>query len=332
MGKIRLAINGFGRIGRVVTRFLEGNDNIELVAVNDLTDAKSLAHLLKYDSIHRGFPGNVCARENAIEINDRIVYVYNTKDPEELPWAELNIDVVIEATGIFRTKDLASKHIKAGAKKVILSAPAKGNDVVTVVLGINEEVLDSNPTVLSNASCTTNCGAPMLKVLNELCDIERGYLTTVHAYTADQRLQDAPHSKDLRRARAAAESIVPTSTGAANALVKIFPTLQGKLVGSAMRVPVPDGSLTELTLKVKNPLPVSEINKRLKQASQNELKGILGYTSDPIVSTDIIGNPHSCIIDSQLTSVNDDLVRIVGWYDNEAGYSNRLIDLVEKIG
>jgi len=331
MSKVRIAINGFGRIGRVVARSLQGNDNVELVAVNDLAPVDQLVHLLKYDSVHRKFPGEVLGKENCIEINDQIVYVYNCKNPEELPWGDLKIDVVIECTGVFRTQEAASRHITAGAKKVVISAPS-GDSIPTYVLGINDDSIDLEATVMSNASCTTNCSAPMVKIIDELCGIDRGFLTTVHAYTSDQNLHDSPHKKDMRRARAAAENIVPTSTGAANALVKLFPHLHGKLHGSAVRVPVIDGSLTEMTFQVKNPLPVSEINKVFKQKSQNEYNGILEYTSDPITSVDIIGNRHSCIFDSGLTVSNGNLIRVVGWYDNETGYSNRLIDLVQRLG
>jgi len=330
MSKVRIAINGFGRIGRVVTRALQGNDNIELVAINDLAEMDQLVHLLKYDSIHRAFPGKVVAKANCIEINDQIVYVYNAKDPEELPWNELNVDVVLECTGIFRTKELAGKHLKAGAKRVIVSAPTK-DDVPTYVLGVNDDAIDLAATIVSNASCTTNCAAPMIKIMDECCGVERGFLTTVHAYTSDQQLHDSPHPSDLRRARAAAENIVPTSTGSANALVKLFPHLHGRLYGNAIRVPVISGSLTEMTFQVENPLPVSEINKIFKQKSESDFKGILSYTADSIVSGDIIGNPHSCIFDAGLTVSNGNLIKVVGWYDNEAGYSNRLIDLVEKL-
>lgn len=325
--KIRLAINGFGRIGRVVTRSLKRNPNIELVAINDLTPSESLAHLLKYDSVHRNFEGTVEVGEGNIQINDKVVYVYNCKDPEQLPWGELNIDVVIESTGVFRTRELASKHLAAGAKKVVLSAPAKSNDIQTVVLGINDEVVQEVTDLLSNASCTTNCAAPMVKIIDDALGIKQGFLTTVHAYTADQRLHDAPH-RDLRRARAAAESIVPTTTGAANALIKIFPHLHGKLSGNAIRVPVPSGSLTELTFMVEQDATVSEINKLFKGHAKGKYKHVLDYTTDPIVSTDIIGNPYSCIFDAGLTMVNGKMIKVVGWYDNEAGYSNRLVDLV----
>lgn len=330
MKKIKLAINGFGRIGRVMTRAILNHPNIELVAVNDLTDAKMLAHLLKYDSIHRRFPSTVEEKNGNILIAGKEVKVFSERNPEDLPWGELDIDVVVESTGIFRTKETASKHLTAGAKKVIISAPAKGGDVKSVVLGINIDVLTAEDNVISNASCTTNCAAPMVKVIDELCGIDRAFLTTIHSYTGDQRLLDAPH-KDYRRARAAAESIIPTSTGAAIAVTKIFPHLEGKINGSAVRVPTPDGSLTDLTFLVEKEVTKEEVNMAFKQAAQKELKGILEYSEEPLVSTDIIGNPHSCIIDAELTEVNGKLVKVVGWYDNESGYSNRLADLIELL-
>ncbi len=330
MGKIRVAINGFGRIGRVFTRAIQGNDNIELVAINDLSDTVTLAHLLKYDSIHRGFNGTVVARDNEIVINDIDVKVFNEKDPDNLPWAALNVDVVVEATGLFRTRALASKHIKAGAKKVILSAPAKEDGIRTVVMGINDDLIDGTEQIISNASCTTNCAAPMVKIIDELCGIQNGYITTIHSYTGDQRLHDAPHS-DLRRARAAAESIVPTTTGAAKAITKIFPHLHGHMGGGGIRVPVPDGSLTDITCMVNNPVTAEELNSVFKEYAEGSLKGILEYIDDPIVSTDIIGNTHSVIYDSELTSVIGNMIKVVGWYDNEVGYSNRIVDLIERI-
>jgi glyceraldehyde 3-phosphate dehydrogenase len=330
MGKIRVAINGFGRIGRVFTRAIQGNDNIELVAINDLSDTVTLAHLLKYDSIHRGFNGTVVARDNEIVINDIDVKVFNEKDPDNLPWAALNVDVVVEATGLFRTRALASKHIKAGAKKVILSAPAKEDGIRTVVMGINDDLIDGTEQIISNASCTTNCAAPMVKIIDELCGIQNGYITTIHSYTGDQRLHDAPHS-DLRRARAAAESIVPTTTGAAKAITKIFPHLHGHMGGGGIRVPVPDGSLTDITCMVNNPVSAEELNSVFKEYAEGSLKGVLEYIDDPIVSTDIIGNTHSVIYDSELTSVIGNMIKVVGWYDNEVGYSNRIVDLIEKI-
>lgn len=329
MNKVRIAINGFGRIGRVLTRALLKHDNIELVAINDLADAQMLSHLLKYDSIHRQFPGEVSASDSGKEIliNNKSVQVFSQKNPEDLPWKDLNIDIVIECTGVFRTKDLAAKHIKAGAKKVIISAPAKSGDVPSVVIGINESILSGEEEVISNASCTTNCAAPMVKIIDDLCGIESSFLTTIHSYTGDQRVLDAPH-RDYRRARAAAESIIPTTTGAAIAVTKILPHLEGKINGSAVRVPTPDGSLTDITFLVEKPVTKEQINEAFKNAASSSLKGIVQYTEDPIVSTDIIGNPHSCIIDGLLTEVNGRLVKVVGWYDNESGYSNRLADLI----
>ena len=330
MGKCRVAINGFGRIGRVFARAIQGNDNIELVAINDLSDTATLAHLLKYDSVHRGFNGTISATENEIIINGIAVKVFNERDPENLPWASLNIDIVVEATGFFRTRALAMKHIKAGAKKVILSAPAKEDGIRTVVMGINDYLIDGTEQIISNASCTTNCAAPMVKIIDELCGIQNGYITTIHSYTGDQRLHDAPHS-DLRRARAAAESIVPTTTGAAKAITKIFPHLHGHMGGVGIRVPVPDGSLTDITCMVNNPVSAEELNSVFKAYAEGSLRGVLEYIEDPIVSTDIIGNTHSVIYDSELTSVIGNMIKVVGWYDNEAGYSNRIVDLIERI-
>jgi len=330
MGKIRVAINGFGRIGRVFTRAIQDNNNIELVAINDLSDTVTLAHLLKYDSVHRGFNGTISAKENEIIINGNTVKVFNEKDPENLPWSSLNVDVVVEATGVFRTRALASKHIKAGANKVILSAPAKEDGIRTVVMGINDDLIDGTEQIISNASCTTNCAAPMVKIIDELCGIQNGYITTIHSYTGDQRLHDAPHS-DLRRARAAAESIVPTTTGAAKAITKIFPHLHGHMGGVGIRVPVPDGSLTDITCMVNNPVSAEELNSVFKEYAEGSLRGVLEYIDDPIVSTDIIGNTHSVIYDSELTSVIGNMIKVVGWYDNEAGYSNRIVDLIERI-
>ena len=330
MRKIRVAINGFGRIGRVFTRAIQDNNNIELVAINDLSDTVTLAHLLKYDSVHRGFNGTILTKENEIIINGNTVKVFNEKDPENLPWSSLNVDVVVEATGVFRTRALASKHIKAGANKVILSAPAKEDGIRTVVMGINDDLIDGTEQIISNASCTTNCAAPMVKIIDELCGIQNGYITTIHSYTGDQRLHDAPHS-DLRRARAAAESIVPTTTGAAKAITKIFPHLHGHMGGVGIRVPVPDGSLTDITCMVNNPVSAEELNSVFKEYAEGSLRGVLEYIDDPIVSTDIIGNTHSVIYDSELTSVIGNMIKVVGWYDNEAGYSNRIVDLIERI-
>jgi len=328
MTKIKVAINGFGRIGRVLTRAIFNNPKVELVAVNDLADAKMLAHLLKYDSVHRRFPAEISSTENEIHINEKAIKVFKERNPEDLPWGDLDIDIVVECTGIFRTRETASKHITAGAKKVIISAPAKSDDVKTVVLGINDEILTKEDKVVSNASCTTNCAAPMVQIIDDLCTIESSFLTTIHSYTGDQRLLDAPHG-DYRRARVAAESIIPTSTGAAVAVAKILPHLKGKISGAAVRVPTPNGSLTDLTFLVSKDVTRDEVNAAFKKASEGRLKGILEYSEEPLVSCDIIGNPHSCIIDSLLTEVNGRLVKVVGWYDNEAGYSNRLADLIE---
>lgn len=328
---IRLAINGFGRIGRTFLRKLEKHRNIELVAINDLTDTKTLAHLLKYDSVHRQFNGEIIAEEKAISINGKSIPVFAEKDPSQLPWKSLNVDVVLEATGHFTTHEKASLHIKAGAKRVIISAPAKG-DVKTIVLGVNENLITGDETIISNASCTTNNAAPMIEILDQAYGIEAAYITTIHAYTGDQNLHDAPH-KDLRRARAAANSIIPTTTGAAKAISDVFPHLNGKIGGAGIRVPVIDGSMTDITCIVNKRASVEEINKLFQDAANGALKGIIEYTEDPIVSFDIIGNDHSCVFDSQLTSVLNDgfMVKIVGWYDNESGYSKRLAELVERI-
>lgn len=325
----KVAINGFGRIGRMCFRSLIQNSEIEIVAINDLTDVPTLAHLLKYDSVHGRFGHSVEAGDGALIVNGKSIKIYAQKDPATLPWGELNIDVVIESTGIFTDKDGAAKHIAAGAKKVVISAPATGG-VKTIVLGVNDEMLTSEDTIISNASCTTNCLAPMAKVLNDKFGIEKGYITTVHAYTADQRLQDAPH-KDLRRARAAALSMVPTSTGAAKAVGEVLPKLKGKLDGVAVRVPTPDGSLTDLVAILSREVTKEEVNAAMKEASETYMKGILEYCVDPIVSIDIVGNLHSCIFDAALTSTNGNLVKVMGWYDNEAGYSERVCDLVAKL-
>jgi glyceraldehyde 3-phosphate dehydrogenase len=327
---IRIAINGFGRIGRSLTRVIQQYKNIELIAINDIAGTKTLAHLLKYDSVHGKFNGKISSNENEIIINDKSVKILNEKDPRQLPWTELNIDIVIESTGRFLTKELANWHLIAGAKKVILSAPPKSDDITTIVLGINEEVLTGNEQIISNASCTTNAAAPLIKVLHDLYHMESAYITTVHSYTSDQTLHDAPH-KDLRRARAGAQSIIPTTTGAAKAITKIFPDLDRKIGGCGIRVPVANGSLIDISVILKEDPDVDAINKAFKTASENELKGILEYTEDPIVSIDIVGNPHSCIFDADLTSTTGHMVKIMGWYDNEMGYSNRLADLIMKI-
>jgi len=333
MKRIKVAINGFGRIGRVFTRCLINSNNkqIEIVAINDLVDAPTLAHLLKYDSVHGVLNNSISSTSNSIIIDGKEIVVLNERDPENLPWSDNEIDVVVESTGFFRDKLGAEKHITAGAKKVIISAPSLDSNVKTVVLGVNDGVLDGSETVLSNASCTTNCAAPMIKIINDNFRIKSGYITTTHAYTGDQNIHDAPH-KDLRRARAAAKSIIPTTTGAAKAISKIFPELEGKLVGSGIRVPVLNGSLTDIICQVEKIPTVKEINALFYKASiEGEMSSILSYTTDPIVSNDIVGNKFSCIIDSDLTSVNDNTIRIIGWYDNEAGYSNRIIDLINKI-
>ena len=330
MSKIKVAINGFGRIGRLTFKALLQKENVEVVAINDLTDTKTLAHLLKYDSVHGRFNGTVEASANGIIVNGQEIQITAEREPKNLPWGKLGVDVVLESTGRFVDEKGAGGHLEAGARKVVISAPAKG-DIKTVVLGVNEDVLTGEETIVSNASCTTNCLAPMAKVLDDTFGIEKGYITTVHAYTADQNLQDAPHS-DLRRARAAAYSIVPTSTGAAKAVGLVLPHLKGKLDGVAMRVPIPDGSLTDLTCVLKRPATKEEINAAMKKAAEGEMKGILEYTEDPIVSIDIVGNTHSCVFDAEMTSANETLVKVVGWYDNEAGYSNRAADLIAKIG
>jgi glyceraldehyde 3-phosphate dehydrogenase len=330
MAKIKVAINGFGRIGRLTFRALLNKDNVEVVAINDLTDNATLAHLLKYDSVHGRFNGQVSSDAESLTVNGKKIHAYAERDPKALPWGKLGVDVVLESTGRFVDEAGAGQHLTAGAKKVVISAPAKGN-VPTVVLGVNDHTMTGNETILSNASCTTNCLAPLAKILDEAFGIEKGYITTIHAYTADQNLQDAPHS-DLRRARAAALSIVPTSTGAAKAVGLVLPHLKGKLDGVAMRVPVPDGSLTDLTAILKREVSIAEINAAVKKAAEGSMKGIVEYTEDPLVSTDIVGNPHSCIFDADQTAVNGTLVKVVGWYDNEWGYSNRTADLITRLG
>jgi glyceraldehyde 3-phosphate dehydrogenase len=325
----KIAINGFGRIGRMCFRSLIENKNVEIVAINDLTDVPTLAHLLKYDSVHGRFAHKVESSADSLIINGKAVRVYAQKDPAALPWKDLNVDVVIESTGIFTDKEGATKHLTAGAKKVIISAPASGG-IKTIVLGVNDNEITAEDHILSNASCTTNCLAPMAKVLHDKFGIEKGYITTVHAYTADQRLHDAPH-KDLRRARAAALSMVPTSTGAAKAVGEVLPELKGKLDGVAVRVPTPDGSLTDLVAILKRDVTKAEVNAAMKEASETTMKGILEYCTDPIVSIDIVGNVHSCIFDADLTSTNGNLVKVMGWYDNEAGYSQRVCDLIAKV-
>ena len=325
----KIAINGFGRIGRLTFRNLIENDNVEIVAINDLTATDMLAHLLKYDSAHGRFNGTVEHTENSLIVNGKEITVYAQRDPETLPWAELGIDVVIESTGFFRDAEGMGKHIKAGAKKVALSAPASG-DIKTIVLGVNDGELTADDTMVSNASCTTNCLSPMAKVLDEKFGIESGFMCTIHAYTSDQRIQDAPHS-DKRRARAAAVNMIPTSTGAAKAVALVLPQSKGKLDGYAMRVPTITGSATDLTVQLKREVTAEEVNAAMKEAAEGPLKGILMYTEDPIVSSDIVGDKHSCIFDADVTSAKGNLVKVLGWYDNEAGYSARLANLVERL-
>lgn len=335
MGKIRVAINGFGRIGRITLRAMNGNENMELIAINDLTCPATLGHLFKYDSVHGRFDGKVAWDEEHLFINERTIKVYKEEDPGKLPWKDLDIDVVIESTGIFVKKEEAIRHVtESGARKVIISAPAKGESdgVPYVVLGVNDHVIRKEDVIISNSSCTTNNVAPLIMILDRLWGIEKGFITTVHSYTRDQNLIDGPH-KDLRRARAAAYSIVPTTTGAAKASTRIFPHLEGNLGGAGIRVPVPDGSLTDLTCTLAKPTSAEEINKVFKEAAETYLKGILEYTEDPIVSVDILGNTHSAIFDAGLTAVLGDknkLVKVVAWYDNETGYAHRLVELIER--
>jgi glyceraldehyde 3-phosphate dehydrogenase len=327
---MKVAINGFGRIGRLTFKVLLENPEVEIVAINDLTDTKTLAHLLKYDSVHGRFNGTVSHDDKGLIVNGKHIAILAERDPANLPWAELNVGVVLESTGRFVDAAGAGKHLTAGAKKVVISAPAKG-DIKTIVLGVNDQDLTGDEQILSNASCTTNCLAPMAKVLDDTFGIEKGYITTVHAYTADQNLQDAPHS-DLRRARAAALSIVPTTTGAAKAVGLVLPHLKGKLDGVAMRVPTPDGSLTDLTVVLKKEATIAEINAAMKAAAEGPLKGILEYCDEPIVSVDIIDNPASSIFDALSTSVmGGNFVKVLSWYDNEWGYSNRVVDLISKL-
>lgn len=329
MKKINIAINGFGRIGRVFLRNSLSQPNLEVVAINDITDAATLAHLFKYDSVHGRFQGEVTAEDKALVINGKRIRVVSSADPAQLPWKELKVDIVIESTGKFLDTASASLHLQAGARKVILSAPANDESIKSLVLGVNDHVLKHDDVIVSNASCTTNCAAPMLKVLHPF-GIEEAYITTVHSYTNDQRIHDAPH-KDLRRARAAALSIIPTSTGAAKAITRIFPDLKGKIGGCGMRVPVPDGSLTDITCVLKKVPTVEEVNLAFKKASQTHLKGILEYTEDPLVSVDVIGNSHSAVYDAEFTSIVGNLLKVIGWYDNEWGYCNRLVELAIKM-
>lgn len=330
MGKTRIAINGFGRIGRTVFRLLLDHPELEVVAINDLADARTLSHLIKYDSIHGVLHEDVQYDRDHIIVNNTSFPLLNCKTLNSINWQPFNVDIVIEATGKFKTRDQLQHHIIGGAKKVILSVPPDDDSIKMVVLGVNEGILDGSEDIISNASCTTNNAAPMIKVIKELCGIEQAYITTVHSYTSDQSLHDQPH-RDLRRARAAGQSIVPTTTGAAKALTGIFPELSKTIGGCGIRVPVPDGSLTDITFNVSKETSIEEVNEAFKKASEGSLKNILAYTEDPIVSVDIINNPYSCTFDSQMTSVIGKMIKIIGWYDNEYGYSSRIIDLIQLI-
>ncbi len=326
----KIAINGFGRIGRLTLRELLIKDNIEVVAINDLTDAKTLAHLLKYDSNQGRFDGEVSVNgEHELIVNGKTIKLFSERDPSKLPWKEMGIDVVAECTGVFRDAKGAGKHLEAGAKRVVISAPAQG-DVKTVVIGVNEDTITDSDKIISNASCTTNCLAPIAMILDEEFGIQKGYINTIHAYTADQNLQDAPHS-DLRRARGAAQSIIPTSTGAAVAVGLVLPGLEGKLDGMATRVPVPAGSLTDLVAVLNRDVTVDEINAAIKKAAAGKLKGIVEYSEDPIVSIDVVGSKYSSIFDSLITSANGNLIKVVAWYDNEYGYASRTAELIALI-
>ena len=327
---VKIGINGFGRIGRMVFRVASKNPNVQVVGINDLTSAKTLAHLLKYDSTQGRFDGTVVAKEAAIVVNGKEIPITAIKNPAEIPWGSYGVDIVIESTGVFTKKEQCLMHVTAGAKKVILTVPAKDAIDNTIVLGVNDKALKSTDIVVSNASCTTNCLAPMVKVLNDKFGIVKGLMTTIHAYTNDQCILDFPHS-DLRRARSAAVSMIPTTTGAAKAVGEVIPEMKGKLNGMAVRVPTPDGSLTDFVAELKKEVTVAEINAAMKEAAAGSLKGIMEYTEDPIVSIDIVGNPHSCIFDAGATMVQGNMVKVLGWYDNEWGYSNRVVQLAEKI-
>jgi glyceraldehyde 3-phosphate dehydrogenase len=329
---MKIAINGFGRIGRSVFKVAMERKNIEVVAINDITDAKTLAHLLKYDSNYGRYSKSVEAKEDSLVVDGKKIAVLAERDPKNLPWGKMGVDLVVESTGIFRLREQVAWHLEAGAKRVILTVPAKDKVDKMVVLGVNDEDLKDEDLIVSNASCTTNCLAPVAKVLNDNYRIVEGLMTTVHAYTSDQRLQDAPHS-DLRRSRAAAVSIIPTTTGAAKAVGKVIPDLNGKLNGVALRVPVTTGSIVDLTVKLEKDPSVEEINAAIKAAAQGPMKGILEYTEDPIVSVDVIGNTHSSIFDAGATmSLGNGFVKVFSWYDNEWGYSNRVVDLAERMG
>ena len=328
--KTRIAINGFGRIGRVFLRTVINRSDIEVVAINDLADVFTMKHLLKFDSVHRTFEGAVDCSENTLIVNGHKIQYTSEVQPHRLSWKELKVDIVVECTGQFRSYDLAYQHIQAGAKKVIISAPPTDDKMKTIVMGVNDDLISANDIILSNASCTTNSAAPMIDLIDTHFSIESAYITTVHSYTTDQRLHDSPHV-DLRRARAGASSIIPTTTGAAKAITKIFPHLESKIGGCGIRVPVPDGSLTDITCIVKMKTTENSVNHLFKQQAADSLKGIISFTDTPIVSVDVLGNSHSCVFDSLLTSVIGKMVKVVAWYDNEVGYSSRLLDLVLKI-
>ena len=327
---VNIGINGFGRIGRLVFRRVLQQGGFNVVGINDITDAKTLAYLLKYDSVHGIFDGDVKSEENAIVVNGKKYRVMAEKDPSKLPWKELGADIIVEGTGIFTSREKLQPHITAGAKKVLLTAPAKDEIDATVVLGVNDSILTGKEQFLSNASCTTNCLAPMVKVLHQSFGLEQGFITTIHSYTNDQRLLDLPH-KDLRRARAAAMSIIPTTTGAARTVGKVIPELKGKLDGFSLRVPTPDASITDFVAVLKKPATREQVNEAMKQAASGPMKGILQYSEEELVSTDIIGNEHSCIFDSKLTMAMGNSVKVFGWYDNEWGFSCRVVDLLKKI-
>lgn len=324
---ITIGINGFGRIGRTLLRVLHNHPIIRVVAINDIAPIATMAHLLKYDSIHGIFPSEISNSETILSIGNTKINYSNIDNLDQLKW---NCDIVVEATGKFKLRSQLEKHLKAGAKKVILSVPPTEDDIKTIVVGVNDHLLDKNDTIVSNASCTTNNAAPMLQVINDLCGIEQAYITTVHSYTTDQSLHDQPH-RDLRRARAAAQSIVPTTTGAAKALTKIFPSLSDAIGGCGIRVPIANGSLTDITINVKKETTIEEVNNAFKKAAETTFKGIIQYTQDPIVSIDIVGNSHSCIFDAGMTSVIGKMIKIIGWYDNEMGYSSRIVDLIKKL-
>jgi glyceraldehyde 3-phosphate dehydrogenase len=330
MSKTRIAINGLGRIGRTTFRILLDRTDVEIVALNDLTDVSSIAQLLKYDSVYRRLGKELTVEGNTIHVDGQSIAYSSERNPEALPWAALNVDVVVDCTGLFKTYEKAEGHLKAGAKKVVLSYPVGDDAITSIVLGVNDNLLENNPKIVSNASCTTNCSAPLIKVLENNFGIKRGYLNTIHAYTADQKINDSFHS-DARRGRAAAVNIVPTSTGAAKALGLIFPELKGKITGGSYRVPVITGSCVDMILELEKDATAEEINAAMKAASETDLKGVLEYNTDPLVSSDIVASPFSSIFDSELTSVDNGLVKVVSWYDNEYGYSNRLAELAARV-